>query len=78
VSLRRRASQDDTPIPAINLSNKLNPNNIHFDRELASRYKRMSKAEKEALWAADRAAQQVPPPPIPTFRVSSPVWVSSA
>jgi hypothetical protein len=23
--------------PAVNLSNKLNPNNIHFDRELAAR-----------------------------------------
>ncbi|WIA09105.1 hypothetical protein OEZ85_008517 [Tetradesmus obliquus] len=45
--------------PAVNLSNKLNPNNIHFDRELAARYKRMSKAEKEALWAHDRALQQL-------------------
>ena len=23
--------------PAVNLSNRLNPNNIHYDRELASR-----------------------------------------
>jgi hypothetical protein len=23
--------------PAVNLSNKLNPNNIHYDRELAAR-----------------------------------------
>jgi hypothetical protein len=23
--------------PAINLSNRLNPNNVHYDRELASR-----------------------------------------
>lgn len=24
--------------PAVNLSNKLNPNNIHYDRELAARW----------------------------------------
>lgn len=49
---------EETPAePAINLSNRLNPNNIHYDRELAARYKRMTKAEKEALWAQDRAIQ---------------------
>jgi hypothetical protein len=26
------------PEPAINLSNRLNPNNIHYDRELAARW----------------------------------------
>lgn len=26
-----------TAEPAVNLSNKLNPNNIHYDRELAAR-----------------------------------------
>ena len=44
-------------MPAVNLSNRLNPNNVHFDRPLAAQYKRMSKHEKEALWAADRARQ---------------------
>lgn len=44
-------------MPAVNLSNRLNPNNVHFDRQLAAQYKRMSKHEKEALWAADRARQ---------------------
>ncbi|PNH06439.1 hypothetical protein TSOC_007210 [Tetrabaena socialis] len=56
-SLARLLDEDLPPEPAVNLSNKLNPNNIHFDRELAARYKRMSKAEKEALWAQDRAMQ---------------------
>ena len=37
---------DDAPLPAVNLSNRLNPNNVHFDRELAALYKRMSKHEK--------------------------------
>ena len=41
----------------MNLSNRLNPNNVHFDRQLAAQYKHMSKHEKEALWAADRARQ---------------------
>ena len=45
-------------MPAVNLSNRLNPNNIHYDRELAARYKRMSKPEKEALWARDREMQK--------------------
>ena len=45
-------------MPAVNLSNRLNPNNIHFDRLLAAQYKRMSKPEKEALWAQDRLMQQ--------------------
>ncbi|KXZ54121.1 hypothetical protein GPECTOR_5g222 [Gonium pectorale] len=56
-SLARLLDEDLPPEPAVNLSNKLNPNNIHYDRELAARYKRMSKAEKEALWAQDRAMQ---------------------
>ena len=42
----------------MNLSNRLNPNNIHYDAELAARYKRMSKPEKEALWARDREMQK--------------------
>ena len=46
-------------IPAINLSNRLNPNNMHFDRDLAALYKNMTKAEKEALWAEDRSQQQL-------------------
>ena len=45
-------------MPAVNLSNRLNPNNIHYDRVLAAQYKRMSKPEKEALWAQDRLMQQ--------------------
>lgn len=40
------------PIP--NLSNKLNPNNVHYDRDAAVHYKGMSKADKEALWATER------------------------
>jgi len=28
---------NEPPEPAINLSNRLNPNNVHFDKELASR-----------------------------------------
>ncbi|KAK9861500.1 hypothetical protein WJX84_010917 [Apatococcus fuscideae] len=48
----------ELPLPAVNLSNRLNPNNVHFDTALAARYKRMGKAEKEALWAADRLQQQ--------------------
>ncbi|GMH36204.1 hypothetical protein BSKO_04072 [Bryopsis sp. KO-2023] len=43
---------DEAPI--LNLSNRLNPNNIHYDSQLASRYKRMAKGDKEALWADDR------------------------
>lgn len=55
-----RLIDDEGPAePAVNLSNRLNPNNIHYDRELAGRYKRMTKAEKEALWAQDRAMQQL-------------------
>jgi len=50
--------QDDAAMPAVNLSNRLNPNNIHYDRVLAAQYKRMSKPEKEALWAQDRLMQQ--------------------
>ena len=42
----------------MNLSNRLNPNNIHFDPELAACYKRMSKPEKEALWSRDREMQK--------------------
>ena len=52
-------SQDDLAMPAVNLSNRLNPNNIHYDRELAARYKRMSKPEKEALWSRDREMQKL-------------------
>ncbi|KAL3134461.1 hypothetical protein ABBQ38_006317, partial [Trebouxia sp. C0009 RCD-2024] len=50
-------SDDDSLMSAVNLSNRLNPNNVHFDRQLAAQYKHMSKHEKEALWAADRARQ---------------------
>mmetsp|Transcript_13838 Transcript_13838/g.24221 ORF Transcript_13838/g.24221 Transcript_13838/m.24221 type:complete len:1341 (-) Transcript_13838:1298-5320(-) len=58
--LQQQLMEDEAaPEPAINLSNQLNPNNVHFDKELAVRYKRMSKAEKEALWAQDRAMQQL-------------------
>ena len=52
---------DDTPLPAVNLSNRLNPNNVHFDRELAAMYKRMSKHEKvrpSALHVTSHAAAQ--------------------
>ena len=41
----------EAPLPAVNLSNRLNPNNIHYDRVLAAQYKNMTKLEKEALWA---------------------------
>jgi len=47
----------DSFIPAVNLSNKLNPNNMHFDKRLAEQYKYMSKAEKELLWQQDRTEQ---------------------
>lgn len=56
-ALHRLLDEEAPAEPAINLSNRLNPNNIHYDRELAARYKRMTKAEKEALWAQDRAIQ---------------------
>eukprot|EP00803_Ostreobium_quekettii_P008476 evm.model.scf_30EXC.8 EVM.evm.TU.scf_30EXC.8 scf_30EXC:116874-133578(-) len=46
-------------MPQLNLSNRLNPNNIHFDSNLANRYNRMSKHEKEALWAEDRAQHRL-------------------
>ena len=36
-SLARLLDEDLPPEPAVNLSNKLNPNNIHYDRELAAR-----------------------------------------
>jgi hypothetical protein len=62
-------------MPAVNLSNRLNPNNIHYDRELAARYKRMSKPEKEALWARDREMQKqkvhIRPPGLLICTVSS-------
>lgn len=59
-SLSKLLDTEDVPQePAINLSNRLNPNNVHFDKELAARYKRMTKAEKEALWAQDRMLQQM-------------------
>eukprot|EP00200_Dunaliella_tertiolecta_P014577 CAMPEP_0202392458 /NCGR_PEP_ID=MMETSP1127-20130417/92384_1 /ASSEMBLY_ACC=CAM_ASM_000462 /TAXON_ID=3047 /ORGANISM="Dunaliella tertiolecta, Strain CCMP1320" /LENGTH=2142 /DNA_ID=CAMNT_0048994965 /DNA_START=157 /DNA_END=6583 /DNA_ORIENTATION=+ len=58
VNEMRLMVDDEPPEPAINLSNRLNPNNVHFDKELASRYKRMSKLEKESLWAQDRVLQQ--------------------
>lgn len=44
-------------MPAVNLSNKLNPNNMHFDKRLAEQYKYMSKTEKEMLWQQDRTEQ---------------------
>jgi hypothetical protein len=47
----------DNFIPAVNLSNKLNPNNMHFDKRLAEQYKYMSKTEKELLWQQDRTEQ---------------------
>ena len=46
-------------LPAVNLSNRLNPNNMHYDKDLAEMYKNMTKAEKEALWADDRSQQQL-------------------
>lgn len=49
----------DALLPAINLSNRLNPNNMYYDRDLAELYKNMTKAEKEALWADDRSQQQL-------------------
>lgn len=36
-SLAGLADEDLAAEPAVNLSNKLNPNNIHYDRELAAR-----------------------------------------
>ena len=44
-------------LPTANLSNKLNPNNVHYDREAAVHYKTMGKADKEALWAHDRVRE---------------------
>ncbi|PSC68138.1 Flowering time control FPA [Micractinium conductrix] len=44
---------DDSLVPVANLSNKLNPNNIHYDAELAERYRHMSRREKDLMWAAD-------------------------
>jgi len=35
--LSRLLVDDEPPEPAVNLSNRLNPNNVHFDKELASR-----------------------------------------
>ena len=37
--------------PNANLSNRLNPNNVNFDREMAAQYRNMNKTEKEMLWA---------------------------
>ena len=42
---------DPNAAPSINLSNRLNPNNIHFDRSMAEHYKALSKTDKEVLWA---------------------------
>jgi hypothetical protein len=36
-NLHRLVEDELPPEPAINLSNRLNPNNIHYDRELAAR-----------------------------------------
>lgn len=38
---------------ASRLSNRLNPNNKYFDKELAERYKNMGSWERQALWAQD-------------------------
>ena len=40
---------------------RLNPNNVHFDPELAERYKALSRREKDMLWATDQlmAAHQL-------------------
>ena len=66
--------RDGVLLPTPNLSNKLNPNNVHYDRGAAAQYKTMSKADKETLWALDRSSSQsavphlqhvVPPPPNP-------------
>jgi hypothetical protein len=35
--------EDVPPEPAVNLSNRLNPNNIHYDRELAARCERRAR-----------------------------------
>ena len=32
---------------------RLNPNNIHYDAELAERYRHMNRREKDLMWAAD-------------------------
>ncbi len=37
-NLHRLVEDELPPEPAINLSNRLNPNNIHYDRELAARW----------------------------------------
>jgi len=37
-SLGGLGEEDLVAEPAVNLSNKLNPNNIHYDRELAARW----------------------------------------
>ncbi|KAL4447429.1 hypothetical protein ABPG75_004648 [Micractinium tetrahymenae] len=47
------AGSDDGLVPVPNLSNKLNPNNIHYDPALAERYKHMNRREKDLMWAAD-------------------------
>ena len=44
-------SVDPNAVPNANLSNRLNPNNVHFDRDMAAHYKALSKADKEMLWA---------------------------
>jgi hypothetical protein len=36
-SMAGLGEEDLVAEPAVNLSNKLNPNNIHYDRELAAR-----------------------------------------
>ncbi|KAK9816753.1 hypothetical protein WJX72_004667 [[Myrmecia] bisecta] len=39
------AEESDEPLmPAINLSNRLNPNNVHFDRELATRQRSLDRS----------------------------------
>ena len=59
---------DDAPLPAVNLSNRLNPNNVHFDRELAAMYKRMNKHEKVRLSAIHLKSR----PPCQGFGAASP------
>jgi hypothetical protein len=36
-ALKGLLDDESPPEPAVNLSNRLNPNNVHFDKELAAR-----------------------------------------
>lgn len=46
-------------MPSPNLSNKLNPNNMYYDRQAAMQYKTLSKVDREALWSHDRQLEEL-------------------